>query len=128
MEENKKVNSLTLRQATDQGYTHYGYGDVGWQHAQEIHDDLFKDEAEHNHDNLYLFSKKSNTPSITAKVIAELLSDHIGDEDGRECMRDDDVVYKTVQKIDFTETANKINQELEQHRYWMLTDIKLTHH
>ena len=121
---------LTLKEAIQQGYTHYGHEDQEWQTVNELHDDLFKDgdiEAG-DLDSLVLFDKKSRCPSVDPKRIGEILSGVIGDDDSEECMRDDDCVYDTVKELDFTETANMINKALEKHKYWMITNIKLVNH
>lgn len=63
--------------------------------------------------------------TIAANQIAELLGDHICDEDSQESMRDDDRVYRTVKGLDFSSTANMINEALKEHKYWMITNIRI---
>lgn len=120
-----KLETLTIKEAIKQGYTRYGYYDREWQMVNKIHDQMFEEIDEYEHDNIVLFEKKSKAPSISSDAIAEILSDHIGESDSEECMRDDDCVYETVSKIDFTDVAEMINKKLEQHKYWMITDVKL---
>ncbi len=119
------METLTVKEAIDQGYTKYGFSDKEWQNTQELHDDVFKEVEEENWEDLVLFGKESSHPNIDAKTIGELLSEHIGINDSEECARDDDEVYTTVSAMDFSDVAKKINKELEKHKYWMLTDIKL---
>ena len=119
------MEQLTLKQAIEQGYTHYGFAHREWQHAEELHDDLFKEVEEGDHENLVLFEKKPSYPSISKENIAERLAEYISDNDYEECHRDDECVYTSVKGMDFSEVANTINEALKVHKYWMLTDIKI---
>ena len=120
----KKIKELTIKEAIKQGYTKYGFQNREWQLVNDLSDALTEIEEDEWED-IVLFQKKSLQPKISKERIAELLSDNIGDEDSDESGRDDDCVYETVKAIDFTDIAEKINKELEQHEYWTLTDIKL---
>lgn len=114
------MKELTIEQALKEGYTRYGYSNMEWQTAYKIED--IEWDGNENSENLVLFDKEEICPSISKEAISDLLSGHIYEE---ECSRDDESVYKTVKSIDFKEMAVKINKELEQHKYWMITDIKL---
>jgi len=119
------MEKLTIKEALEQGYTMYGVANKEWQHANEINDDVFKEVHRDDWGDIVLFEQNSSCPSIDKKYMAEMLADHISDNDSQECARDDDSVYKTVKEIDYTDIVAKINKELEQHKYWMLTTIKL---
>jgi len=121
------MKQLTIKQAIDEGYTKYGFASRDWQTTQDLHDDIFDEVEPEDWDDIVLFEKESTTPSISAKEIAELLSDYIGDNDSEECMREDEQIYDAVKAIDFTDISEKINKAMESHKYWMLTDIKLVH-
>lgn len=117
---------LTVREAIKQGYTMYGFASRDWQYLNELHDDVFSEVEEHEHKDLVLAEKNPNYPTISAETIAERLADQVADSYNMICNSDDDAVYNTVAEIDYSAIATKINKELEQHKYWMLTDIKLT--
>ena len=120
------MKKLTIKEAIDQGYTKYGLEGREWQSVEDLHDDVFEEQEEANWDDLVLFEKDASYPSIDSDTIAEKLAEQIAENDAEECQRnDDDVVYNAVKAIDYTEIADKINKELEQFKYWMLTDIKL---
>jgi len=119
------MSELTVKEAIKQGYKYYGFGNKEWQTAEVLDDGVFAEVNEDDWDDLVLFEKKSSQPTIDSETIANMLADYIADNDANDCGRDDNCVFKTVEAIDFKDTANKINKELEQHKYWMITDIKL---
>jgi hypothetical protein len=121
----KTTTGLTIKQALEQGYTKYGFSGRDWQTANDLDDGVFEEVPEDQWDDLVLFDKNEQYPSMSAKQMADLLAEKISEDDGEECGRDDDCVYKTVQSFDFSKITAKLNDELKQHRYWMLTDIKL---
>lgn len=119
-----KRKELTVKEAINQGYTKYGFGSREWQTTEDLHDDIFNEVKEEDWPDLFLFSKESDFPSITATQIADRLSDSIAEDDCDESGRPDGEVYDTVAAIDYTEIAAKINDALKKHEYWMLTNIK----
>jgi len=121
-----KINELSVSDAIKQGFTMYGFGGCEWQVTNDLHDDVFDEVDPEDWENLVLFEKTSSQPSIDSKTIAERLADLIADEDSDNCGRDDDRVYKTVMEMDFEDVAKMINDKLSEHKYWMITDIKLT--
>lgn len=119
------MEKLTVKEAIAQGYTKYGYSNKEWQHAHDLDDILGNHLSDDSWEDLVLFEKESKSSTIDERQIADLLSDYIGEHDSEACARDDDRVYDAILKMDFSETAAKINKELEQHNYYMLTNIKL---
>jgi len=119
------MKQLTVKEAIKQGYTLYGFGNREWQSTNDLHDDIFDEIEEDEWGDIFLFEKKSNQPIITTTEISEMLADHISENDADECGREDDCVYKAVDELDFSQTAEMINKELSKHKYWMITDIKL---
>ncbi|NRB81994.1 MAG: hypothetical protein HRU38_25635 [Saccharospirillaceae bacterium] len=119
------MKQLTVKEAIKQGYKYYGFGNKEWQTAEELDDGVFAEVDEDDWDDLVLFEKNASQPTIDSRTIANMLADYIADQDSNDCGRDDDCVYKTVEEMDFKKVAENINKELEQHKYWMITDIKL---
>jgi hypothetical protein len=118
------MEELTIKEAIEQGYEKYGFLDKEWQTTNEL-SDLDPNDDKENFEDIVLFEKNSSQPTIDDETIANMLADYIADQDSHDCGRDDDSVYKTVAAMDFKDIAAKINKELEQHEYWMITDIKL---
>ena len=118
------TQKMTVAEALEAGYTKFGFADREWQSALDI-----ESEANEYFDNplgsLLLFEKTEYHPSIDARGISDILADHIADNHGDETGDDTDDVYDTVKAIDFTSTANMINEQLSKHTYYMLTDIEL---
>ena len=119
------MEQLTVKEAIEQGYTKYGFESKEWQHLEDLHNDIFEEIDEDDFDDLVLVEKVGQAPIFSVKEMSEILSERIGENDNEQCARDSDEVYTTVAAIDYTDIVNKINKELEQHRYWMLTKIKL---
>lgn len=120
-----KFVQLTLKEAIDQGFTHYGFADREWQMVNELDEGVFEEVDEEDWDQLVLFDKKPSFPSISKERIAEVLAQEISETDYEDSGRDDDSVYIIVKDIDYTEIADTINKDLEDCKYWGLTDIKL---
>lgn len=116
---------LTVAEATEQGYTMYGFESKEWQTTEDLHDEIFKEIKEDDWEDVVLFEKEPSQPTINATQIADLLAERISDDDAQECGREDDAVYNTIKAIDFNDLADEINAKLKQHEYWMLTNIKL---
>lgn len=115
-------DTLTLKQALEQGYTHYTTTPDEWGMACELRNLIFEEEeCEH----LYLCERKANFPSITKEVIAGLIADKICEDDNDVCCRDSDEVYNAVKEIDFSDIQKTINDKLKQFKYWMFTDIQV---
>ena len=119
------METITLKEAIEQGYKYYGFSDREWQQTYELHDDIFQEVGEDYWDDLVLFDKESEQPLITSKQIADLLSDSIGEQDSCESGREDDVVYEAVNSVSYTEIAKTVNDALKPCEYWKLTDIKI---
>lgn len=112
---------LTIKQALEQGYTHYGEPYESWQHLYSLKDTTDKDIEEQNY---VVFSKQSNQPSIDEEIIKDFLIDHLGDPDN--CGgRDDNEIATHINGLDFSSFTEKINKEMNQFKYYWQTDIKL---
>ncbi len=123
---NKK--ELTVAEAISEGYTRYGFANREWQTTNDLEDlrnEISEGVDDVNWDHIVLFGKESSRPTINTKQIADLLAESIGEDDAQETGRDDDAVWDTILALNFDEVTNRINKALEQHEYWMLTDIKL---
>lgn len=121
------MKKLTIKQAIEQGYTHYGYSDREWQSVNKLHDDLFTElKGEYEPiDSLVLFEKEPRFPTANEDYIKEMVAEAISVDDSENCARDDDTIYHAVMEVDFSNIISKINEKLKEHKYWMLTDIKL---
>jgi hypothetical protein len=117
---------LTVKEAIEQGYEYFGVDGPDWQSLQELGDIDCELELDPDFlDDKNLFTKNSYSPSMSKQEIAELLADIIAVNHSEETGDDTDDVFDIVNGLDFTETANMINNALEKKRYYTLTDIKL---
>jgi hypothetical protein len=118
--------TLTIKEAFEQGYLYFGYADREWQTLNDIDAEIFDDEDLIDElDNLRLFDKEPKTHTIDVTTVASLLADHISDAADEECYREDNDIHDTVTSLDFTETTNQINKALENKIWYILTDIQL---
>lgn len=118
-----RTEQLTVKEATEQGYTKFGFDDEKWQSVMDLSE--AQDYFDHPKGDLVLFSKKQYSPSIDADTIKELLAEHISINHADETGDDTDNVYDSVKELDFEQTAQMINDKLETAAYWMATNIKL---
>lgn len=115
---------LTVKEAIEQGYTHFGFADQEFQHLLSIATDLnvstFKKKV-------CLFGKEpSSCASISREEIADMLADHMSSSVGEDTGDDDtDDIYDIIIKLDFGPCAEMINSALSHKKYYSLTKIEL---
>lgn len=117
---------LTVKEAIEQGYTHYGYDNGGFQHLSTLEDispaDLEESEWRGGHP--VLAQKEPFFMSISADDVRDNVTDHICDQE--EYMDDSGTIEDALKEMDIWEGfAAKINDTLKKHPYWYLTEIKL---
>lgn len=117
------MTSLTKEQALDEGYTLCGFADKDYQSLMNIVD-MTSDEI--NNAKLVIADKEPIRPSITAETIKEMIAETMESDWGNDTLDDTEEVYKRINKLDFTETANMVNKSVENVICYRLTKIQLT--
>ena len=115
-----KTTTITQKEAIKQGYTFCGVHANEWQCLTPIED---LEPIDFERGNLFLAEKKGTAFAFGKDQISELLADVISDNESDDSGRDDSEIYDGIKAIDFTETENKINEVLEKHLRYKLTDI-----
>lgn len=110
---------LTIKQALEQGYKYCGY-DNGWQSLMEIEDIAF-----YECDGLFVYSKQSLSPSVSAEEVSDLISDLVCHDHYEDSGDDTNGVLNLVKSIDFDKTAGMINEKLSEYKWWRQTNIRL---
>lgn len=127
--QNKKVEQLTVKEALEQGYTHWGYDNRDFQHLSRLEGLMegdFKDgPAFELYGYIVLAQKEPYYLSISSDTVQEIISDHIMSQDNY-CDDDFNTVPDALKEVEgWDEFAVKINAKLKEHPYWYLTQIKL---
>jgi hypothetical protein len=116
------MEQLTVAQAIEQGYTHFGFEGREYQHLNPI-EDFHHSVSE---ENVVLFDKEAGyVPSVSAEEIADLIAEQIQCEVNDNTADDTDDAYDIVKGLDFEPIAKMINDALDHKRYYFLTKIKL---
>lgn len=117
---------LTVKEAIEQGYTHFGFSTGDFQHLSTIEDaeagDFLPNEYRGGH--AVLAEKQPYYLNIDGDAIRDTLTDQICDSDTY--MDDAGTIEDALKEMEgWNEFAAKINDTLKKHPYWILTDIKL---
>jgi hypothetical protein len=117
------MNQLTVAEAIEQGYTHFGFEGRDYQHLNPIEDfDTSSGEPEE----CLLFGKEPiYVPSVTAEQIAELIGDQVQCEVDDNTADDSNDACDIVMALDFEPVAKMINDALAHKKYYSLIRIKL---
>jgi len=117
-------NTLTVKEAKEQGYSGYFYNADGFQRLKSLD---YPDEIDWSRDDIYLADKESYNPGgIDAKALAELLAEHLQCNHESETGDDEDAVYDAIMEIDFTDVELRIDEALSKLHYYRGTKIRLT--
>ena len=117
------VKELTVKEALEQGYTHYVYNDDGYQSLKDIADTEL---INFNKEDIRIVCKEPQHPAgIDSKEIAELLADHLQCQYEDLVNDDTNSVFDAIMELDFSDMENKIAEALEKINYYSATDIKL---
>ena len=117
---------LTQQQAIEQGYTHFGLYDEGYQHMRDIK--YFNTDSYPLTGNECLFEKESISPVVGAENIRELIAEDTECNWDSETSDDTNEVMNTIMDmpLDLFETlAAEINNQLQKKSYYRLSEIKL---
>lgn len=118
---NPTSDSLTVKEAIEQGYTRYGYG-------KEDSIRLFKLEETHgisfDEGDIFLAEKEPSFLSASADFIKDsVITDLFSNSDYDDA---DDAIGDDLENMEgWQELSDKINAVLKQHPYWYITKIKL---
>lgn len=116
--------TLTKSEALAQGYTLCGRkGESDYQHLSTIAD---LNEADFEDGELVLATKEFETPAIAEETIREYLAEMVESDWGNDTGDDTEQVFKVINKLDFSQTADMINKATENIKSYQLTDIVLT--
>lgn len=119
------MEELTVKQALEQGYTHYGFKDREWQSVSKLHDNVFEELDEHEYEEVVLFEKSFNVLHTSEQDVSEIIAESVSYNYSQECASDEDNVYSDIIDLDFSGIVKQINDKMKDHKYWMITDIKL---
>lgn len=118
-------NVMTVSQALAEGYTKYGRGGEQYQSLQDI-EDLQKEPEHWPHAELYVAGKETFNPSLTSnEELQEWLATMLDDSNHDDVGDDTGAVYDAIKAVDFSDTANQINEALQTVQYLRLTNIRL---
>jgi len=112
-------STLTVKEALEQGYTHYGFDGEEYNHKiSKIDNAYFPDGA-------LLVDKDNSYPfTISAKSIEEWVCETlIGEQD--EVSDPDGELSELASEADFQKLADDINERMSKIKYRDLTDIEL---
>jgi hypothetical protein len=122
-----KENSLTVKEALEQGYTLYGYEEYEYQSLSEISDlDADEFESAEAHGRTIIAAEKE--PSFVSVKVEDLYDDLIDNLMDREEAHGDDtreIEHLVKTAVNWPEIADKINAALKTRPYYTLTQIKL---
>lgn len=117
------MKTITKENALKEGFTLCGFEKLDYQSLMNIAD---LSESEIGERKLFLADKESDSPSISAESIREMLAETIESDWGNDTSDDTEEVYKTIMKLDFQETAKMVNDALSKIKCYKLTNIQLT--
>ena len=121
-----KEETLTLKEALEQGYTHYCYGHPsnGYQSLQDLSDITESDIKDHD---IYLADKETFSPDgIDNESLKDMIADHISSQHYDDTGDDTDTVYDAIKELDFSDVVKRIENKLsELNHYRWITEIKL---
>jgi molecular chaperone DnaK (HSP70) len=116
---------LTVAEAKEQGYTHFGYSDEGYQAMVDLVD-FRPEEAEGK---ARLFNKDPDPPYQTnAERVKEILSDQLSEDWDSEVRDDTNEMSDFLNDIPeekFNEITELLNDAMANKHYYKLSDIKL---
>lgn len=122
-----KIIKLTIEEAIAQGYKSCGYPDSEFPYLKKLDKVTESDLDDGIHGKLYLAEKEPYyIPKIDPKTIADILADYMISESSDNTGDDTDDVYNIVFGIDFSSTAEMINNALAHKKYYQFTSIELT--
>lgn len=114
---------ITIKEAIAQGYTLCGRTGEDEQCLRHI-SKMTKEDFEE--DEWAVAEKIASTPFITKESIIELISDSLyGLEEWYD--ESDKIGQKVEDAVDWDEITKKINEKLEELKYWQLTNIGLVY-
>lgn len=122
----EKEQTLTLKEALEQGYTHFAYGHPsnGFQSIDKLSEIKQKDIEEGS---LYLAGKHTFSPNgISNGELKELIAEHISVDHEDNTGDDTDTIYEAVKEIDFQDVSDRIEEVLSKYNYYRyVTEIRL---
>lgn len=117
----KTKETITAKDAIEQGYSYFGYTGLECQTLNEL-SDITEEDIDRG---ACLFSKEFTTPTCN-EDIKEFLADHIQDNWSSETQDDTNEVYQAIMSLDLSDITNRVNKALEHKKYYYLTDIEIT--
>ena len=121
-----KTQTLTLKEAIEQGYTHccYGHPSNGYQSLDDLSNITEQDVIESE---IYLAGKHTFKPAgLTNEELKELIAEHIWVNHEDRTGDDTDTIYDAIKEIDFQDVSDRIEEVLKNHNtFRYITEIKL---
>lgn len=122
----KEETTLTLKEAKEQGYTHFCYGHPSNSY-QTLHELEELTQQDIDEGTLYLADKETFAPSgISHEELKELIAEYIWVNHEDNTGDDTDIIYDAIKEIDFLDVVERIDKVLEQHKtFRWITNIRL---
>lgn len=121
-----KQQTLTLKEALEQGYTYccYGHPSNGYQSLYDLSTITQQDIEESE---IYLAGKHTFRPrGITNEELKELIAEDIWRNHEENTGDDTYTIYDAIKEIDFQDVADRIDKVLNKHNtFRYITEIKL---
>lgn len=119
-------NTLTIKEAIEQGYEYYLYADTEWQTLKSI-EDAKHEFLQMNHPIIFLASKEVKHPiGLSNEEIKETLADIISENYAHDTGCDTDEVYDLIKSLDFEDVIERIDTALQSINYRIESNIRLT--
>ena len=120
---------MNKSKALSQGYTQYGYNELGYQSLYDISEFTEKDEQHSEGSFAVIAEKEFTVPSISSEEIKDLIADHVCGNWEEETGCDNTIdLSSAINKIDFSAITQTINEAIHGGviSYTKLTTIRLT--
>jgi len=120
------MESITVKQAIEQGYVDYVYDNDGYQRLKNIADDVKDGSIDFSRKDLSVVNKVPSHPqAMDADEIAELLAEQMQSWYSEETDNETDSVYNAIKSLDFSDVEKMIKEKLSMINYYRSTGIRL---
>ena len=126
LKQNVLMETITVKEALEQGYTLCGYEDLEMQNLKSI-DNLDDEDFEPHYGHLCVAKKESNSASISTEEVIEWLTDRYYDAEGNPDDDTHDMELHFKEKTEIIEDfVSKMNEVYEVKKWFFLdSDLRL---
>lgn len=120
------MNQLTVKQALEEGYTHFVYANDGYQAIKSIEEYSKSGDIDFTREDIRLVDKTPFHPTgLSNDAIQDLLADTVAVNHHDYTGDDTDAVFDAIKEIDFSDVEERIQVALNGLNYYHQTNIKL---